>query len=179
MPSLSLRVIGGAAAACLATTALTSTAVAGGATASPPPQEGTVVATGLNSPRHLTAAPNGDLYVAEAGTGGDDCVVLGEEGPVLDDGVLLPCGSWDPEEHPDWGEIRLGDSGSITKISRSGHQSRVVTGLPAVDLGGGEATGPSDVAVRGNKLMITVGLGADPAVRDLVADLLAPQAISR
>ncbi|WP_256838875.1 ScyD/ScyE family protein [Ornithinimicrobium faecis] len=172
MPSVTMRVLGGVAAACLATTAFTSTAAADNYQPDRHrPIEGTVVATGLNSPRHLTAAPNGDLYVAEAGTGGDDCLVMGEEGPVLDEGVPIPCGSWDPEEHPDWGEIRLGDTGSITKITRKGHQSRVVTGLPAVDLGGGEATGPSDVAVRGNKLMVTVGLGADPAVRDLAADL--------
>lgn len=172
MPSLSIRVLGGAAAVCLATTALTSSAAAGGHQPDRHrPIEGTVVATGLNSPRHLTTAPNGDVYVAEAGTGGDDCVVMGEEGPVLEDGALIPCGSWDPEEHPDWGEIRLGDTGSITEITRKGHQNRVVTGLPSIDLGG-EGTGPSDVAVRGNKLMVTVGLGADPAVRDLVADLL-------
>lgn len=172
MPTLSMRVLGGAAAVCLATTAFTSTAAAGGHRDGPPrPIEGTVVATGLNSPRHLTAAPNGDVYVAEAGVGGDDCVVMGEEGPVLEDGVLIPCGSWDPEEHPEWGEIRLGDTGSITKISRKGHQSRVVTGLPSIDLGG-EGTGPSDVAIHGSKLMITIGMGAPPAARDQFVELL-------
>jgi len=174
MTSLSVRVLGVTAAAALVTTALTAPSVAGvSPTRHHDPVEPTVVASGLNSPRHLTVASNGDLYVAEAGTGGDDCVVLGDEGePVFgDDGALLPCGSWDPDEHPDWGEIRLGDTGSITKVSRRGHQQRVVTGLPSIDLGGGEGTGPSDVAVKGNRLMITVGMGAPPEAREMMVAL--------
>lgn len=172
-PCLTVRLLGGATALCLATSALAGSANAAPVTAGGPPRpvEPTVVASGLNGPRHLTAAPNGDLYVTESGTGGDDCVVLGEEGPVTEDGELLPCGSWDPEEHPDWSEIGLGATGSITKVSRKGGQSRVVTGLPSIDLGG-EGTGPSDVAVHGNTLMITIGMGAPPQVRDVLIDLL-------
>ncbi|WP_109472710.1 ScyD/ScyE family protein [Ornithinimicrobium cavernae] len=165
MPSLSFRVLGGAAAVCLATTALASAAAADD-------PGGTVVASGLDSPRHLTVAPNGDLYIAEAGSGGDDCVVLGDDGaPVFENGELLPCGSWDPEEHPDWGEVALGDSGAITRVSHTGSQERVVTGLPSAFLDGAEGLGPSDVSVSGNKLMVTVGLGAPPEARDMMVDL--------
>ncbi|MCK0113468.1 ScyD/ScyE family protein [Ornithinimicrobium sp. F0845] len=173
MTSRPLRALGVATAACLVTTALTAPSVAGVSQGRHDrPAEGKVVASGLNSPRHLTVASNGDLYVAEAGTGGDDCVVLGDDGaPVFDGDVLLECGTWDPEEHPMWGEVRLGDTGSITKVSRKGGQRQVVTGLPSIDLGGGEGTGPSDVAVRGNKLMITVGMGAPPEMRDLMVEL--------
>lgn len=174
MRSASRRTLAGAVAVGLTMTAFTSIATAGGRDHRPDPgdtDEGKLVASGLNSPRHLTAARNGDLYVAEAGSGGEDCVVLGEQGPVFDGGELLPCGSWDPVEHPDWDEIRLGDTGSITKISRKGGQHQVVTGLPSVDLGGGESTGPSDVAIKGNTLMVTVGLGAPPEMRDLMVQL--------
>ncbi|QDO87150.1 ScyD/ScyE family protein [Ornithinimicrobium ciconiae] len=172
MQPLSRRVLGSLAVVCLTTTGVSTVAFAGGRDHHPPDQDGKVIATGLNSPRHLTAAPNGDLYVAESGTGGDDCVVLGEEGPVVGEGgSLVPCGSWDPEEHPDWSEVRLGDTGSITKVSRKGGQDRIVTGLPSVDLGGGESTGPSDVSVRGNTLMVTVGLGAPPEMRDAMVQL--------
>lgn len=174
MRSASRRTLAGAVAVGLTMTAFTSIATAGGRDHPDPgdADEGKVVASGLNSPRHLTAAHNGDLYVAEAGTGGDDCVVLGDEGePEFDGDQLLPCGSWSPEEHPDWGEIRLGDTGSVTKISRKGGQHQIVTGLPSVDLGGGESAGPSDVAIKGNTLMVTVGLGADPHLRDLLVDV--------
>ncbi len=34
--------------------------------------EPTVVATGLNNPYKLTEGPDGAIYVAESGTGGDD-----------------------------------------------------------------------------------------------------------
>ena len=51
-----------------------------------------MVASGLNNPRHLTFAPNGDLFVVEAGFGGgDSCSV-----------------------HPDLGEFCLGFSGAVT-----------------------------------------------------------------
>ncbi len=36
-----------------------------------------VVASGLNNPRGLTFAPNGQLFVAEAGTGNNDSAILG------------------------------------------------------------------------------------------------------
>jgi hypothetical protein len=40
----------------------------------------TVVASGLDNPRDLAFAPNGQLFVAEAGHGGSDCAEFGEEG---------------------------------------------------------------------------------------------------
>jgi len=164
MSSLPFRVLAGLASVSLLTTAVATAANADEA-------EGTVVASGLSSPRHLTVAPNGDVYVTEAGGGGGDCLVLSEEGPVLDEhGDTIACGTWDPEEHPTWFEITLGDSGAITKISRKGGQERVVTGLPSVDLGGGDVTGPSGVSMSGNKLTMTIGLGAPPEVRDMVAE---------
>jgi hypothetical protein len=112
-----------------------------------------VVASGLDSPRHLTVTSRGDVYVAESGTGGGDCVL----------GVAPGA--------PDPVPVCAGPSGAVTRIGRDGGQSRVVTGLPSLAVGA-EASGPYDVEVTGSsKLMITLGLGNPPATRDaLVAE---------
>jgi glucose/arabinose dehydrogenase len=107
----------------------------------------TEVASGLNSPRGLSFGPNGALYVAEAGTGGEGACVTGPEGDL----------------------VCLGESGSITRVW-NGQQSRVVEGLPsAAGEDGSGAIGAQDVSLQGNQLFIAVGLGADPAVRDELA----------
>ncbi|MFI6674117.1 ScyD/ScyE family protein [Kribbella sp. NPDC050470] len=102
-----------------------------------------VVASGLDSPRGLAFAPNGTLYVAEAGVGG--------AGPCV--------------PHP-LGQICYGATGAVTEVKR-GDQTRVLTGLPSFELQGTpEVFGPSDVALNGSgNLFVTLGLGADPAVR--------------
>jgi hypothetical protein len=101
------------------------------------------VASGLDNPRGLAFAPNGALFVAEAGRGGAGPCVEGPEGPAC-----------------------FGASGAVTRI-KDGKQTRILTGLPSVaGAGGGQAIGPSDVSPHGNgNLYVTVGLGADPASR--------------
>ena len=103
-----------------------------------------VVATGLNNPRGLDVAPNGDVYVAEAGKGGSGPCIAGGEG-----------------------ESCLGATGSITAIENGNEeQHRVVTGLPSLAPEGGVAAlGPSDVDFRGPRALVTIGLGADPKLR--------------
>lgn len=112
----------------------------------------TVVATGLDNPRQLTIAPTGDIFVAEAGRGGDGPCFPGPEGP----------------------DVCFGSTGAVTRISDGG-QSRVLTGLPSLAApDGSSAIGPSDVvATGGQKLAISIGLGADPAVRNLAPPLAA------
>jgi hypothetical protein len=106
-----------------------------------------VVASGLDSPRGLTFGPNGTLYVAEAGVGGTS-----------------PCFA-----HP-LGQVCFGASGAVTQV-KGGHQQRILTGLPSFALQGTpEVFGPSDVATRGSNLYVTLGLGADPAVRESLPD---------
>ncbi|MEV8438122.1 ScyD/ScyE family protein [Actinosynnema sp. NPDC051121] len=104
----------------------------------------TVVAQGLDNPRGLAFDAHGDLYVAEAGRGG--------EGPCF--------------PGPEGAEVCFGDSGAITRIA-GGAQSRVITGLPSIAARDGSgAIGPSDVDAHDpGGLYFTVGLGADPAVR--------------
>ncbi len=106
------------------------------------PSSPTVIAEGLNNPRQLSFARNGDLYVAEAGTGGSGPCMTGPEG----------------------GPVCFGTTGSITRISSRGWQSRVLTGLPSLaDEGTGtRAIGPSDVQpLAGGFLAVLIGLGGN------------------
>lgn len=111
-----------------------------------------VIASGLDNPRHLQFGADGTLYVAEAGRGGD-----------------LACA-----DGPEGGTVCFGLTGAITAITGD-EQVRVVTDLPssADPATGGQAIGPSDVAETDGGLLLTVGLGADPAQRDALPPELA------
>jgi len=103
----------------------------------------TPVATGLDNPRGLAFGPDGTLYVAEAGRGGTaPCYVTG-----------------------DGAENCVGPTGAVTEVRR-GVQRRLASGLPsAAEEGGGGATGPHDVSLLGNgRIVVSLGLGADPAL---------------
>jgi hypothetical protein len=135
-------------------------ALLGGLAAAPADAQPTspyqVVASGLNNPRHLRFSADGDLFVAESGTGGQGPCITGSEG----------------------GQICYGPTGAITEITRwrgAWRQVRVVTGLPslapAVDVPeqgvtkGGGALGPSDIDVTRGRFVVSVGLGAPPSTR--------------
>ena len=109
-----------------------------------PPFE--VVASGLDSPRHLTFSASGDLYVVEAGRGG---------------------GSANCVEHPDLGEFCLGFTGAVTRVRDDGPDARVLTGLPSIfSETSGEALGPSDIAFTGGqKFVLSIGLGGSDEFR--------------
>ncbi|MEJ2855925.1 MULTISPECIES: ScyD/ScyE family protein [unclassified Saccharothrix] len=113
----------------------------------------TVVAEGLDNPRGLDVAPDGSLYVAEAGRGG--------AGPCF--------------PSPEGGNACFGTSGAITRVNPHDKTAvRVLTGLPSIAApDGSSAIGPSDVAFRPGKrgYVFTVGLGADPALRESLPDV--------
>ncbi|MFO7168352.1 MAG: ScyD/ScyE family protein [Chloroflexota bacterium] len=113
-----------------------------------------VVAENLDNPRGLSFAPDGSLYVAEAGRGGpaDGVCRIGPEGPAC-----------------------YGATGAITRITFDStgtiSQTRVLVNLPSLaapdgPTAGGFATGPHDVSVLSNGDLYTViGYGGLPVSR--------------
>lgn len=101
------------------------------------------VASGIDNPRGLGFGPDGVLYVAEAGRGGDGPCFPGAEG----------------------GEVCFGTTGAVTRIQNGSH-NRVLSGLPSfADSEGASAVGPSDVSFSDYTMFVSIGLGADPARR--------------
>lgn len=102
------------------------------------------IATGLNNPRGIAFAPNGELYVAEAGNGGPGPCVPSPVAPV-------------PRCY--------GETGAITRIDAHAVNgfTRVATGLPSLGLPNGQAEGgPADLSFHGMVARVTVGLGGNP-----------------
>lgn len=109
----------------------------------PPPAWAEVVATGLANPRGIAIGPDGTLYIAESGVGG--------EGPCA--------------KGPDGTDECFGESGGLTKVA-NGVQERIVDGLASRAAEGGvNASGPNDVALSGDNLYLLIGYGGDPATR--------------
>ncbi len=113
--------------------------------------EGTVIASGLNSPRGVAVGADGSVYVTEAGVGGDEL-------------LTEPPAPGTPEASPTPAEpfATRGDSGQVLKIGADGEVTVVATGITSYLIGGFEATGPAGIAVGDGVLYVSVG-GAGPA----------------
>lgn len=92
----------------------------------------TVIASGLDSPRGLAFAPNGTLYVAEGGHGGDACNPYGNN---------VMC---------------IGTTGRISRIDASGAVVPVVTGLYSRAVPNEGITSVDAVAAGGGELFATM-----------------------
>jgi sugar lactone lactonase YvrE len=93
------------------------------------------VASGLDSPRGLAFGPDGKLYVAEAGSGGD-----GQSAWV-----------------PPFQSAKIGTSGRILRVE-DGNLTPVATGLQSIALGPQpEVVGPHDIAFIGSTMYAIVG----------------------
>jgi len=110
----------------------------------------TILAEALNNPKGLTFAPDGSLYVVEAGVGGD--------------GASIPA----PSKQ---GNLSYGLSGAICKIE-NGTAKRVLSGLSSVAFRDGTgAAGPHDIKFdAAGKAYILLGLAANPVLRKSLGD---------
>lgn len=110
-----------------------------------------VFATGLNNPRGLKFGPDGNLYVAEGGTGGTNLSTTCDQ-------VIFPVG-------PYTGSLT---SGRISKITMAGVRTTITDQLPssqANEIIGGDVEGVADVEFIGNTLYaLLAGAGCSHGV---------------
>lgn len=115
-----------------------------------------VIVNNLNSPRGLTLDSQGNLYISEAGFGGDS-------------DLCIPSPSAQGEE------LCYGDSGAIAILdTNTGDLTRPITNLPSLALpDGSDASGIHDLYFNNNgELLGVIGLAGDPNLRD--SDLNIP-----
>ena len=118
--------------------ALTAAAPASAHHPKPKPVKVETVTGGLDNPRHVAVAKNGDVWVAESGRGAP----AAESNSCFNSAEGAAC---------------TGDSGAITRINRWGAQ-RVVTGLASFAPESGDtAIGPHGVFADGNTIYFTNG----------------------
>lgn len=111
--------------------------------------ETTVLAQGLANPRGMVIGPDGALYVALAGSGGDGPCRPSPEGT---------------------GDECYGETGSIIRITDSGVEV-VVDGLPSLAVAGAAAIGVQDITFMDDDLFAIIGWGGDPDARDDLGDV--------
>ena len=106
-----------------------------------------VIAKKLDNPRHVAVARNGDVYVAEAGRGGDHATSKS----CFDSAEGFAC---------------TGATGAVTRVFKKHgklEQERVVKRLASfAPVNGGSAIGPHGVFVRGDDVYFTNGGPTEP-----------------
>ena len=114
-----------------------------------------VIADGLNNPRGLSFGADGSIYVGETGTGGN--------------------GKCQPSPSTMFADICAGNTGSVTKISPNGSQSRIFTGFDSLALQPSQeqGAGPQQLKFDSNgNAYLLAGYAGFPGNRDLELNLL-------
>lgn len=114
------------------------------------PAAATVFATGLRFPRGLKFGPDGRLYVAESGLGGENTTV----------GLC--------DQDPNFGPLLSGPTSRVSRFDSQGNGAVVVDNLPSsIDIFG-ETFGAADVAFLGNTLYVVInGAGCSQGVANM------------
>src|SRR5215470_13034927 len=94
-----------------------------------------VFATGFSNPRGLKWGPDGNLYVAEGGTGGK-----------------TPPSSACDQVPPPVGPYTGGFNARISKVAPDGTRTTLVGGLPSTSATVGDVSGVADVAFIGDQM---------------------------
>lgn len=100
-------------------------------------QDDTIIAKGLNNPRHITFDSDGTLYIAEAGKAGD----IEGVGP--------------------FGAAVYGLTGQITTVSPDGIQSVLISDLASFNARFGQIYGPMAVHITKDSYWVVLGLGPE------------------
>lgn len=112
----------------------------------------TLVAENLINPRYLAVASDGSIYVTEAGTGGDEELVL----RIVEPGASPTSGT--PEARP---AGNRGLTGQVSRIAPDGTTEVVVSGLPSYSVE--EPVGPAGITIADDgTIWMAVG-GPGPA----------------
>jgi hypothetical protein len=116
----------------------------------------TTIASGLRNARGITFGPDGNIYVGETGLGGN--------------------GSCQGSPSTGGEPICAGDTGSVTKISANGQQSRIFTGFDSLALQPSQqqGSGPQDLKFDafGNAYLLA-GYAGNPGNRDTELNAVA------
>src|SRR6202789_2614424 len=143
------------ASLCLAASAASIASVAAYAQLS---SNATVYASGLESPRGLKFGPDGDLYIAESGTGG----------------TISTVGSCTQVPAP-IGPYLGGNTGRISKLDRAGNRTTVASGFPSTLAAQGDLQGVADIAfLNGTLYAVTAGGGCshgNPSSPNIIASV--------
>ena len=112
-------------------------------------------AGGLTSPRHLRIGPDGFLYVAEAGIGGDREATCEPVNKFASRETRA--GAFGPGYlYTQPGPYKAGFTGRISRILPDGTRQTIADGLPSAHDGYGDALGPSDIAWIGRTMYVVI-----------------------